>query len=153
MKMIYPLFVLTCLISTNVSGQVITLNSNQPLPLAASAGNDVTVVSGNSAVLGDNPSASDGYGGYVYLWTPAAGLDDPTLPNPSSGTLLLDLQGATGTLILRIYNSTGIVVHEIYKQADTNFRESVDTRTMPKGNYFITVSCNGKLITKPLIIL
>ncbi|MFA5816804.1 MAG: hypothetical protein WC865_14420 [Bacteroidales bacterium] len=80
------IFILMLLIGviqpTTVMGQAIMLNSNQSLPLVANAGNDVTLITGNSVVLGANPSAANGYGSYLYVWSPALGLDDPTKANP-----------------------------------------------------------------------
>lgn len=54
----------------------------QAQALKADAGPDTQIDKGNSATIGGNPTASLGYGQYVYLWTPAAGLNDPTLANP-----------------------------------------------------------------------
>ena len=65
-----------------VSGQSVSLNSNQAPPLKADAGNDVVVYDQAPVAIGGHPTATDGYGGYVYLWTPSAGLNDPTSPNP-----------------------------------------------------------------------
>ncbi|MCX6272279.1 MAG: hypothetical protein NTU44_13895 [Bacteroidetes bacterium] len=45
-----------------------------------SAGADATIISGNSCTL--NGSATGGITPYTYLWSPATGLNDPTLPDP-----------------------------------------------------------------------
>jgi len=83
MNRIYILMMLIGVIQpATVMGQAIMLNSNQSLPLVANAGNDVTLIIGDSVVLGANPSAANGYGSYLYLWSPAEGLDDPTKANP-----------------------------------------------------------------------
>ncbi|HSV88699.1 MAG TPA: hypothetical protein VLH61_08660, partial [Bacteroidales bacterium] len=53
-------------------------------PLYAHAGTDRIVCDGQLVTLGDSPAASGGSGlGYTYLWSPATGLNDPTLPNPT----------------------------------------------------------------------
>jgi len=200
----YDLIILICLIqSASVLGQAIMLNSNQSLPLIANAGNDVTLITGNSVVLGSDPSAANGYGDYLYLWSPAVGLDDPTsanplasptitttylltvtdlqscsvqdevivtiqasgidlsvdlidfkvYPNPTDGNLLLDIMGGSGSLILKVINSTGIVVHQVNRDVGPFFREELDTRFFPKGNYFVLLIYNGRVITKSVIIL
>ncbi|HSV89312.1 MAG TPA: gliding motility-associated C-terminal domain-containing protein, partial [Bacteroidales bacterium] len=64
-------------------------------PLYAHAGADRIVCDGQSVTLGDSPAASGGSGlGYTYLWSPATGLNDPTLPNPT----LVATQNQTYTL-------------------------------------------------------
>lgn len=60
----------------------IAINAYQ-LP-EAHAGNDQTICEGSSITLGDSPSASGGSGNYTYLWSPAIGLDDATLANPTA---------------------------------------------------------------------
>lgn len=57
--------------------------SSYQLPVAH-AGDDQTICQGSSTTLGDSPSASGGSGNYTYLWSPAIGLDDPTIPNPTA---------------------------------------------------------------------
>ncbi|WPP49324.1 PKD-like domain-containing protein [Catalinimonas niigatensis] len=60
----------------------ITISSYQ-LPVAH-AGDDQTICQGSPVTLGGSPSASGGSGNYTYLWSPAIGLNDPTLPNPTA---------------------------------------------------------------------
>lgn len=198
-----PMLLIGFLPIASVLGQAIMLNSNQPPPLAAYAGNDTVLITGNSVILGATPSASDGYGSYLYLWSPADGLDDPTkanplaspavttsylltvtdlqncsvedeitvtveasgidfsadlidfkvYPNPTDGNLLLDIFGVSGTLILKVINSTGVVVHQLNRDVGPFLREELDTRFFPKGNYFVMLIYNGRVITKPVIIL
>ncbi|WKN29559.1 PKD domain-containing protein [Porifericola rhodea] len=62
--------------------QKISISSYQ-LPVA-DAGADQTICEGSSIMLGGAPSASGGSGNYTYLWTPASGLDDATLANPTA---------------------------------------------------------------------
>lgn len=60
----------------------VILTVTQPDPLQVNAGNDVQINKGESTIIGGSPSASLGYGSYIYSWSPATGLDDPTLANP-----------------------------------------------------------------------
>lgn len=74
----------------------VILTVTQSSPLLANAGTDVRINKGESVTIGGNPSASQGYGEYIYLWSPAEGLDDPTQANPSASP------GATTTYLLTI---------------------------------------------------
>jgi hypothetical protein len=60
---------------------VIDLQSSQPPVLTASAGNDLTISSGNIQ-LGGLPAALGGTEPYSYQWLPSTGLSDATLANP-----------------------------------------------------------------------
>ena len=51
-------------------------------PVVASAGADKMIRPGESVVL--DGSVTDGLGPYDYLWVPATGLDDPTVPQPTA---------------------------------------------------------------------
>ncbi len=42
----------------------------------------VSLCSNGQVTLGGNPTANGGQGPYTYQWTPAAGLNDPTVANP-----------------------------------------------------------------------
>lgn len=53
----------------------------QPSPVA-DAGPDVSTCSGTPVIIGGSPSASMGTAPYNYIWTPAAGLNDASAPNP-----------------------------------------------------------------------
>ena len=71
--------------------------------LFANAGNNVTVCQGSSGlvILGGTPTASGGAGGYVYTWSPAAGLSSTTSPNPAA------LPGQTTTYTLVVTDAAG----------------------------------------------
>jgi len=56
----------------------------QSRPPVADAGPDRALCLGEQPVLGGLPTATDGTPPYTYLWEPAAGLDDPSLPNPTA---------------------------------------------------------------------
>jgi hypothetical protein len=55
--------------------------NQQPL-LIVDAGKDSTVIVGNTIRLGGNIVAAGGSGTYTYKWTPATGLDSPTIARP-----------------------------------------------------------------------
>ena len=59
-----------------------------PPELKAYAGNDLTILAGNTTMLGSIPSATGGYGNYTYNWQPSATLDDSSLPNPTASPLV-----------------------------------------------------------------
>ncbi|MCX6224284.1 MAG: T9SS type A sorting domain-containing protein [Bacteroidia bacterium] len=73
---------------TAAFGQTVNLDSNQANALQAVAGNDTTIISGRQAILGSHPTAIDGYGGYIYHWSPATSLSDVTQPNPVARPLV-----------------------------------------------------------------
>lgn len=50
--------------------------------LFADAGPDITGCTGTTVVLGGNPTAFGGNSPYTYAWSPASGLNNPTLANP-----------------------------------------------------------------------
>lgn len=60
----------------------IILTVNQPDPLMVDAGANVEIGMGESVMIGGNPSAENGYGDYLYSWTPIEGLSDATIANP-----------------------------------------------------------------------
>jgi len=59
----------------------VSVASNQPPLLNASAGSDLTLT-GSGLVLGDTPVALGGLAPYTYQWLPETGLDDASTPNP-----------------------------------------------------------------------
>ena len=53
--------------------------------LAASAGPNTNICAGSSTIIGGSPTATGGSGaGYTYSWSPATGLNDATLANPTA---------------------------------------------------------------------
>lgn len=79
-----------CIASDAVS---ITVGNDPPID----AGNDATVCGGVPVELGGSPTSVPGS---TFLWSPAAGLDDPTSPNPMASP------DATTTYILTVSNDT-----------------------------------------------
>jgi hypothetical protein len=55
-----------------------------PQQLIADAGKNITTCPGGSVTIGGAPTASGGTGTYTYLWSPAAGLSNPTIANPTA---------------------------------------------------------------------
>jgi gliding motility-associated-like protein len=51
-------------------------------PLVVNPGPPQTVCAGDSVTLGGTPTASGGTAPYTYSWTPVAGMNNPTDPNP-----------------------------------------------------------------------
>jgi hypothetical protein len=85
MRKFFIVIVVAIGLAGSTSGQgFIRMNLTQPPALAASAGSDTLACSGHPVTLGGNPSASGGNNGYVYLWSPADGLNDPTSSNPTA---------------------------------------------------------------------
>lgn len=59
----------------------------QPFPLSVDAGNDQQIAYGGSTLIGGFPAAVHGNTGYIYLWQPATGLNNPALSNPAASPL------------------------------------------------------------------
>lgn len=71
-----------------------------PMPVV-DAGADQYVTSGTTVTLGATPAVSGGTGPYTYSWSPAAGLSDPTVANPSV------TPAVTTTFYLTVTDSAG----------------------------------------------
>lgn len=72
--------------ATDVNGNTATCSFTvtiYPTPVV-DAGADVDVCLNSSVTIGGNPTASAATAPYNYTWSPAAGLDDPTIANPSA---------------------------------------------------------------------
>ena len=81
-RIFFLTFLLSAMGLSGYSQNPVILTVVQPPPLQADAGIDVQINSGESVAIGGNPSALEGHGAYIYLWSPADGLDDPTIANP-----------------------------------------------------------------------
>jgi hypothetical protein len=62
--------------------QVFTIESKLPPTVKADAGDYKSIPLGDSVQLGGSQAGLDGFGNYVFLWSPATGLNNATLPNP-----------------------------------------------------------------------
>ncbi len=60
---------------------LVTVN---PAPTLALNFNDTTICNNDSVQLGGSPTASGGVGTLNYTWTPAAGLNNASIPNPNA---------------------------------------------------------------------
>ena len=69
---------------TNGCTASVTVNIPEPAALVASAGVGSELQEGSPALLGGSPTASGGTPGYTYQWSPTAGLNDPSLANPTA---------------------------------------------------------------------
>jgi hypothetical protein len=75
----------------------VTVNPNP----VADAGPNASILPGESVIIGGSPTASGGTPPYTYLWSPAMGLDDPTLPNPTASP------AATTTYTVTVTDANG----------------------------------------------
>ncbi|MCK5833290.1 hypothetical protein KAH81_06425 [bacterium] len=69
------------------------------------AGEDTTIFSGESVILGGSPTATGGYGLLDYSWSPTTWLSDPFVPNPvaeppESVTYVLTVTDSVGCFML-----------------------------------------------------
>ncbi|HCQ28918.1 MAG TPA: hypothetical protein DIU39_01455, partial [Flavobacteriales bacterium] len=82
--MVYPTSTISYIVfgtdGNNCTGSD-TFNITVSQTVPTEAGNDTAICSGNSVVLGGSPTAPVNS---TYLWTPATGLNDPTLANPTA---------------------------------------------------------------------
>jgi predicted GH43/DUF377 family glycosyl hydrolase len=70
-----------------------------------SAGPDRTITLGSSIVIGGSPTATGGIPPYTYIWVPATGLNNSTIPNPTASpantttyvVTVTDSKGCTGS--------------------------------------------------------
>lgn len=96
--------IVICLCVSHMSAQYPVLCTvNQPDMLMADAGSSQSVISGTVLQLGGNPVATGGSPPYHYTWSPASGLNDTTLPNPtltadSTITYTLEVRDADGCI-------------------------------------------------------
>ena len=134
MKKYAFLFLIALIQSFTLIGQMITLNYTQAPPLTVNAGVDATIISGHSVTLGGNPAATQGNGNYLYLWSPAAGLDDPTKANPKASPAI------TTTYVLTVTDARNCAVQDDVKvtvqtSGIDQATESVDLKAFPNPTY------------------
>ncbi|MBK7147610.1 MAG: N-acetylmuramoyl-L-alanine amidase [Bacteroidetes bacterium] len=82
--------------NASVSAQSPITTSFLPNPVA-NAGNDTTVFTGDTVVLGGNPTASGSVSPYSYIWNPASGLSSSNTANPAAVTAAATLYSVTVT--------------------------------------------------------
>ena len=88
----------TVLRTSDHDGLVLFVTPNLPV---ANAGADQAICVGQSIAIGGNPTASSGTAPYTFSWTPATGLNDATLANPTASpavttTYTVEVTDATG---------------------------------------------------------
>ncbi len=88
-------------------GNVCQVTTEPPLPVA-DAGTDITVESGQSAVIGSNPVS-----GITYKWTPSIGLSNTNISNPAIALTNRETQPVTLIYIVRATDiSTGFTAKD-----------------------------------------
>lgn len=75
-----------------------------PTPVA-DAGDDATICSGDTTMLGGNPAATGGTPSYSYVWSPVEGLDNATLANPKFTKTVSDSN--TFAIVLKVTDANG----------------------------------------------
>ncbi len=93
----YILQVTDASLSTAKDTVVVTVRSKP----TANAGADKFILSGQSVVIGGSPTASGGTGPYTHSWSPSAGLDSPTIANPTATVT------STKTYIVTVIDANG----------------------------------------------
>jgi len=88
----------TVLRTSDHDGLVLFVTPNLPV---ANAGADQAICVGQSIAIGGSPTASGGTAPYTFNWTPATGLNDATLANPTASptvttTYTVEVTDATG---------------------------------------------------------
>ncbi len=76
------------------------------LALAANAGPDQPVCSGDSVTLGGTPTANAGTSPYTYSWTPSTGLNSATAANPIASPV------STTTYIVQVTDASSAVAKD-----------------------------------------
>ena len=96
------------------------------------AGPDIDLCQGDSAVLGGAPTVSGGTPPYTITWEPTDRLDDPTIANPTTNTLL------SITYTVTVVDSNGCSVSDAVR---------VYSRDLPKANAGDDLTiCDGESI-------
>lgn len=129
------------LIDANAANDTATTTiSAFPLPIA-DAGADQTIVEGDAVQIGGSPTASGGTAPYTYAWTPATGLNDATLANPTASptttteyiVVVTDANNCTGsdTVTVEVLDACALstVIHIAIDEID----EILATQTMPQA--------------------
>ncbi|MBI4929152.1 MAG: T9SS type A sorting domain-containing protein [Bacteroidetes bacterium] len=86
---------------TDAGGCIViqSVTINEPVVLAATASNGITICMGDSTML--NVNATGGTGAYTYVWTPVGSLNDNTLSNPMA------TPGVTTTYTVLVVDANG----------------------------------------------
>ena len=76
----YTVTVTDANLQVDTDSVTVTVNANP----TADAGSDVDFCQGGSVQIGGSPTASGGTGPYTYSWSPATGLDNAAIANPTA---------------------------------------------------------------------
>ncbi len=127
--------VLPFLIAGNTDAQTnITFSIQQPpTPLVIDAGSNQQITEGTSVQLGGNPTASGGYGSYIYAWDNSAYLNDASLANPTVSGLT-----SSTSFTLTVTDSAGICV----KQAQVLVDVIIGLSELQNGSKFVLFNPN-----------
>ena len=72
------------ILRSSFSQSFVLVGLNQPAQLVAHAGSDMSISPGSSVTLGEMQSATGGTPSYSYLWSPADGLNNTSIANPTA---------------------------------------------------------------------
>lgn len=135
-SIVYGLLFIAVLMHQNKSlGQtVLSFAVNQPqTPLTIDAGSNLQLVAGGTIQLGGNPTASGGYGNYLYAWDNAGYLNDASIANPTASGLT-----APTIFTLTVTDSAGICV----KQAQVLVDVITGLSELQNGSKFVRFNPN-----------
>lgn len=112
------LFTILFVIGKIQAQQQVVFHIDQSDLLIANAGNDVSILPGNSVLIGGTPTAIDGHAPYYYTWTPISFLNDAEISNPTATpletiTYMVSLHDANNcsskdSVLVKVDPSTGI---------------------------------------------
>lgn len=130
-------FTLTITDANNcVASDAVTISVGVDPPIDAGSGS--TVCNGTAVALGGSPTSVPGSS---YLWTPAAGLDDPTSPNPLASPTV------TTTYTLTVSNdtctSTASVLVGISSTAQADFTARFEAGCENLRGFFLDASAGA----------
>ncbi|MDQ3045969.1 MAG: gliding motility-associated C-terminal domain-containing protein [Bacteroidota bacterium] len=99
MRSINRFFLLSCFLLFSAAGAYAQLSAN--------AGPDRSICPGQTVIIGGTPVAAfGGMAPYTYFWSPSAGLDNVSIPNPTASPT------TTTTYILTVTDDTGAVAYD-----------------------------------------
>lgn len=104
---------------SSIDSVTITVNDDVPV----NAGNDTTICTGDTVLLGGNPTSVNGTS---YLWAPSAGLNDSSLANP------LAFPSITTTYLLTVTNDTCTNTDQVLVSVQGNSNAAFSTQLEPR---------------------
>ena len=136
---VYGLLFIAVLMHQNKSlGQtVLSFAVNQPqTPLTIDAGSNLQLIAGNSVQLGGAPTASGGFGNYLYAWDNTEYLNDASIANPTAS----GFTSAT-TFTLSVSDSAGVCFKQAQVVVDViaslpNYNNSTNNLSINPNPFF-----------------